>query len=151
MTSTGRLWFEELTVTPLIAQAIAELRAAIPTDLPQGAIGIEFTCHVDRYNDIIDTHRADIIYAEAPEERRKVEVSDTQQAAAWMLVTVAAYQRQHMMTTYGELNDDGDYGPTPDLQASEARFEEDVRRKLNIKIDGSLCFTEMSGSVTVYV
>jgi hypothetical protein len=137
MNASERPWFEELTVTPLIERAVKDLRAAIPKNLPLGTVGITIS------SGGCDTYSA---YSRG----NTVKLAYTQQAAAWLLISVASYHFEHIDATHGAIVN-GDEVITPTLQAARARFNEDVKRKLNVKIEGNLGLEDFDGSVTVYV
>ena len=149
MARTGRPWFEELTATPLIERAVRELRSAIPANLPPGAIGIRLTCHSDPYS-TADSYSAEIVYNKPRAHGGTIEISHTQQAAAWLVVSVVAYQRGHMEAAYAQVAANGDIYITPKLRAAQARFTEDMRRKLKIETNGSLGLEGLDGTVIVY-
>jgi uncharacterized membrane protein len=129
MEANERPWFEKLTVTPLITHAVEVLRSAIP----QGAVKISVSIDIDSGQTEFDG----------------ASLTEEQTAAAWMLVAVAAYHRGQMVAAYGTVISEDDDRIPQKMQAAQEHFEEDVRRKLNIEMDGFV-FNGLSGILTVF-
>jgi hypothetical protein len=117
----------ELTVTPLMLHAVTLLRSAIPARATK--INLSFS----------DGHV----------ENPRHGLSEPQLAAAVMLIGVATYHHSLMVAVYGEA--DERTGKMPEaLRAAQRTFAADVRRKLNIEMDGYVVGNDWDGGVTVY-
>lgn len=118
----------ELTVTPMIQHAVTWLRSAIPAKATQ--INVSF----------IDGRI---------EGRGPHGLTEPQLAAAIMLIGVATYHHCLMVAVHGEI--DERTGKMPEaLYVAQQAFAADVRRKLNIEVDGYVVESDWDGGVTVY-
>lgn len=134
----------ELTVTPLISRAVTVLRAAVPSQLIRaGAIGI----HIG-FTEFGRNREPEIEWAKSVRQAPKhnLQLTDAQEAAAWMLVGVATFYHE----LWGEACGATDT-LTPQFRSLRDRFNQDVRRKLNVKMEGNVYDRYLHGSVTAYL
>lgn len=118
----------ELTMTPMIEHAVRLLRSAIPAK----ATEIDISVSDGRV-----------------ERRRNNGLTEPQLAAAIMLIGIATYHHNVMVAVYGET--DERTGKMPEaLRAAQQAFAADVRRKLNIDVNGCVVGTDWSGGITIY-
>ena len=106
--------------------AVALLRSAIPAQATQ--------LHISFSNGRI--------------ENRKHGLSEVQLAAAIMLIGVATYHYDLMIAAYGELNKQAQQAPQA-LRLARQAFATDVRRKLNVIMQGYVVDSDWDGSITV--
>ncbi|MGA5426628.1 hypothetical protein ACPCVL_07490 [Streptomyces koyangensis] len=139
----------ELTVTPLISRAIAVLRTAVPSQLVRvGAIGI-----VVGFTEFGLSGGGDIVWAKSVRQApmtQDVPLTDAQEAAAWMLVGTAAFYDELWREAAG-LRGDVDANTSPTYRRLSEQFNQNVRRTLNIEVDGYVYDRHLSGRVTVYL
>lgn len=138
----------ELTVTPLISRAIAVLRAAVPSQLVRaGAIGIGVG-----FTEFGREGGADITWAKSVRQAptHDLPVTDAQEAAAWMLVGTAAFYDELWREAAG-LRGDVDANSSPKYRRLSEQFGQNVRRTLNIEVDGYVYDRHLSGRVVVYL
>jgi len=119
----------EFTVTPMIQHAVALLRAAIPAGVNEFHVGI------------CDGH--------IEGRPRRSGLTESQIAAVYMLIGVAAYYHELMTQAYGEIDNRTGKAPEAGRVARQA-FAADVRRKLSIEVDGYVVEDEWHGGLTVY-
>ncbi|MEU9685351.1 hypothetical protein [Amycolatopsis japonica] len=129
-------WATEFTMTPAILHAVGLLRnLASRNDLPSECtgIGVSFSDGSIEYGGatlII----ADVDMGKETPAPRVLKLTEFEQAAAVMLVSIAAYHHGQLCEIFGEQGEDGLISPR--LQAAKVQFAEDVRRKLGIELDG---------------
>jgi hypothetical protein len=138
----------ELTVTPLVSRAIAVLRAAVPSQLVRaGAIGIGVG-----FNEFGREGGGDIVWAKSIRHApvtHDLPLTDAQEAAAWMLVGAAAFYDELWREATGLPNETADTSPT--YRRLSEHFNRNVRRALNIKVNGYVYNRHLSGRVEVYL
>jgi hypothetical protein len=143
--SRGNGQLTELTVTPFIAHAVAELRAVV--SVRRGAVSLDAG-----FNEFgFEGRKATITFHGGREAR--VPLTPQQEAAAWMLVGIGAFYESLWRKACGVVEIDETKAPPPARYVVlERRFNEDVRRKLKAKIEGYVIDIDnhLNGHVTVY-
>jgi hypothetical protein len=135
----------EITVTPLIAHAVAELRVAI--SVRPSAVSVRAGFNEWGF----ESRKATITHHNGRKD--SITLTSQQEAAAWMLVGIGAFYEGLWRKACGvEEIDETEAPPPARYVALERRFNEDVRRKLNVKIVGYIFDIDnhLNGSVTVY-
>ncbi|NUL28421.1 hypothetical protein HRW09_02315 [Streptomyces lunaelactis] len=147
--SKGNRGLTELTVTPLISRAVTVLRAAVPSQLVRaGAIGINVG-----FNEFgFEGRTATVLHRNGSE--RSIRITPVQESAAWMLVGVGAFYESLWRGACGIEEIDEDKAPIPpSYLALRRRFNQDVRRKLNVEVGGCVSDIDryLHGSITIYL
>lgn len=147
MNGTDENWATDFAVTPVVKHAVNVLRAIRPRDgMPAEAIGIDISFSNGQFEG-----GAKLVFADAANKRDSVEIplTEQQQTAAHMLISVAAYHHEQMCAVFGEEDDSGTGRMPKELEVALKQLREDIRRKLNIDLIGYF-LNELGGGVTLY-